>query len=129
MQTISKTAARVLEILTAGLEPGASRHVGEKGGTYMQVVVERLTEDRFSISHYYRQNGDLCPDPDMEFYRFEAGEWAPVSITQWCGTSRAMEFDSEGLPSRWSPSRLRELCSFTGTWMKNIRAQQDLKAI
>ena len=44
MRTVSKTAAAVLDTITADMDPGQARRIGEKGGAFMQVVVERLTE-------------------------------------------------------------------------------------
>ena len=127
MRTLSKTASKTLNTLTTKMKPGQVRRIGEKGGAFMQVIVERLTEDRYSVTHYYEQAGDLCPDPDVEFYRFETGAWIPVCIRQYAGYRQAVDFDAEGKPSCFYPRTLRELCSFTTTWMKNIRAQQDLK--
>ena len=124
MKTLSKAASAVLNALTANLEVGASRHVGEKGGCFMQVVVERHTDQQFSVSHYYEQNGDLVPDPDMEFYRFETGAWAPVSITQQFGFQRAIEMGDDGQPARFNPRVVRELCGFASMWMRNIKEQQ-----
>lgn len=32
----------------------------------MDLVIEKLGDNHYSLTHYYEQNGDLCPDPDME---------------------------------------------------------------
>ena len=125
MRTISKTAAKVLDTITADMAPGTMRKIGD-GGTFMQVVVERLTADRYSVAHYYEQNGDLCADPEMEFYRFHTGAWAPVAIQQTFGRQVAIELGADGKPAALRPRVLRELCSFTTMWMRNFRAQQDL---
>jgi len=125
---ISKTASAILDKLTADMEPGQSRHIGEKGGAIMQVVVERLTEGLYSVAHYYEQNGDLVADPDVEFYKAPTGAWLPVSIQQSWGHQQAIEFE-DGQPARYYPRRVRDLCSFTTTWMKNIKFQQDLRSI
>lgn len=124
MRTISKSAAKILDTLTAGLKPGESRKFGEKGGPFMQVNVECLAPSRFSISHYYMQYGDLVPDPDMEFYRAETGAWLPVNATMATGYyTVAIEFGGGKIKS-YSPRVLRDLCSFTTTWMRNIKSQQ-----
>jgi hypothetical protein len=33
----------------------------------MDLNVERIIDDRIAVSHYYKQNGDMMADPDMEF--------------------------------------------------------------
>ncbi len=127
MRTVSKTAAKILNVLTAEMEPGQVRRIGEKDGAFMQVVVERLTDRMYSVSHYYEQNGDLVPDPDMSFWRHSPGAWVPLGITQWCGHQQAVRLDSYGEPGRYSPGLVRDLCAFTTTWMRNIKQQQDLR--
>ena len=129
MRTVSKTAAAVLDTITADMDPGQARRIGEKGGAFMQVVVERLTESSYSVAHYYEQNGDLCPDPDMEFLRLGRGQWAPIAITQWSGRREALRLDGDEKITHWSPRLLADLCSFTTTWMRNIGRQQDLRGL
>ena len=41
-------------------------HVVLKNEPYMQLYFERLDGNRLAIAHYFEQNGDLVPDPDME---------------------------------------------------------------
>ena len=33
----------------------------------MDLNIERVIDDRIAMSHYYKQNGDMMADPDMEF--------------------------------------------------------------
>ncbi len=37
-----------------------------KSSGFMDLVIEKLGDKHYSLTHYYEQNGDLCPDPDME---------------------------------------------------------------
>lgn len=128
MQTLNKTAAKILDTLTAGLKPGEARKLGEKGGAYMQVSVECLTEGHYSVSHYFEQNGDLVPDPDMEFYKAETGAWMPVNITMATGYyTKALSFGGNGQIASYSPGALRDLVQFANMWMRNIKDQQGLK--
>lgn len=41
-----------------------SIHLNRTG--YMDLVIEKLGENHYSLTHYYELNGDLGPDPDME---------------------------------------------------------------
>lgn len=130
MKPVSKSAALVLNALTAGLKPGESRKVDTTNGVYMAVSVEHLYDNHFAVAHYYRQNGDMVPDPDMEFYRTETGEWLPVNCTMATGYfTQAIRFGADGKPEGFYPRALRELASFASMWMKNIKSQQDLKQI
>lgn len=128
MQTISKPAAKILDTLTSGLKPGESRKIDASGGSYMPVHVECLTDGHYSVAHYFEQNGDLVPDPDMEFYRAETGAWLPVNCTMATGYyTQAISFEGSK-PKGFYPHVLRELCSFASMWMRNIKDQQNLKA-
>lgn len=125
MKTLSKTAARTFNALIAGMEPGDHRRIDNTDGAYMAVVVEFLTEDRVSIAHYYEQNGDLCADPDVEFWRGATGEWMAVAITQaWCGYSAPVRFGADGQPTHVAPRQQRDLATFANQWMANIKRQQ-----
>jgi hypothetical protein len=128
MQTLNAQAAAVLNTLTAGLEPGQVRRVGATDGPFMQVVVERLNEEHFSVSHYYTANGDLVPDPDMEFLRTPAGAWACVSITQPQGYEEAIHY-SDAWELVVDAVALSRLTAFAQLWMRNIQSQQDLSAL
>jgi hypothetical protein len=124
---VNKRAARVLDVLTANLKVGEFRRFDLSNGTFMPVTVERLTTFRFSVTHYYKQNGDLVPDPDMEFLKGTAGDqsvWTPVSIQHATGHfACALELDGD-VPVRYRPRILRELVNFSHTWMRNIIDQQ-----
>lgn len=37
-----------------------------KSPGFMDLVVEKLGNKHYSLTHYYELNGDLVPDPDME---------------------------------------------------------------
>jgi len=41
-------------------------HVVLKNEPYMQLYFARLDKNRFALAHYFEQNGDLVPDPDIE---------------------------------------------------------------
>jgi hypothetical protein len=124
MKGCNKQVGMLLDILTMSMEPGSSRKYDSKKG-FMPLHVERLSENRFSIAHYFEANGDLVPDPDMELWRSPKGEWFPVALQLSLGTyTRALTFEIEAAPARYSPSHLRELVSFLKMWAANINEQQ-----
>lgn len=126
MIPLSKAAQKTFDRLVSELEVGQARKLDSKNG-YMPLCVERLESDRYSLAHYYEQNGDLVPDPDGEFWRGADGRVYPVALQQCTGHyTLAIEFNDAGQPSRFSPRAGRELASFAAMWLRNIKAQQLL---
>lgn len=124
MKPLSKAVGAVLDALTSGLNVGDARKIDNSNGTYMVVHVDRLSEKRFSIAHYYEQAGDLVPDPDGVFLKTDAG-WLPVSLQLCTGHyTVAVEVDDDDKPIRWSKRSFSELVSFAGMWTRNIAQQQ-----
>lgn len=88
---------------------------------YMPLSIEKHGS-QIIISHYYEQNGDLVPDPDMEFEVIE-GEWSPVAIQHSTGHYyRAVEYrDGKRFVSR---SQLRDQRQFARMWARNLLNQR-----
>jgi hypothetical protein len=124
MRTLSKAAGQVLDALTAGRQVGQSRKVDNSGGTYMAVHVDRLSERRYSLAHYYTQNGDLVGDPDGVFLKTDAG-WLPVSLQLCTGHyTEAVQVDGDDKPVTFRARALRELVGFAAMWLRNVCDQQ-----
>ena len=88
MKPLSQTHGRILATLTRGLDDDNShRRIDNAPGTFMAVVVEKIGPARYSVAHYFEQNGDQVADPDLELVE-QNGAWFPVAITQWCGYQR-----------------------------------------
>jgi len=127
---LTKTAAAVLDVLTADLLPGCSRHVGgtvRKPTTpYMAVCIEALGGSQFSVAHYFVQEGDLCQDPEMVFAKTPEGAWVACYFQQALPPvfTVAHEVDEKGYPTKINPAAARDLGAFAATWMKNITQQQ-----
>lgn len=124
MRPLNTATAKILDALTAGLQPGEARIIDNSDGTYMPTHVNALGGSRFSVTHYYTQNGDLVPDPDGEFYRTAHGTWFPVALQHCTGHyTRAIEFKGTAMHS-FRRRAYAELRSFATAWMRNIREQQ-----
>ena len=125
---INKTASRILDVLTRDLEFGESRKIDNGGSAIMAVCVECIGPNKYSIAHYYEQNGDLVADPDMTFWKSPIGSWLPVTFEMpGLGVCQeALLFDGKDTPQRFSASLLSDLSVFTNDWMRNIRDQQEL---
>ena len=115
----------ILKVLAShGLEDAflsaADFHARVVCGGYMPLVIEKHTKT-VSITHYYEQNGDLVPDPDMEFYLTEFG-WVPAAIQFCTGTyRRATEYNDEGKLMA-NKKELRDQEAFAKMWARNILA-------
>jgi len=94
----------------------------------MPVCVERLSAATYSVAHYYEQNGDLVPDPDVVFWKAPSGDYYPMSIQHGAMGFRqqAMQLDHLEKPASFKPRAQRDIATFVTTWMRNIQQQQGL---
>lgn len=87
IKPLSKELTDIMDTLTEGLAnpsgegESSRRYDRTPGGAYMAAVIERIGDKRYSVAHYFRQNGDSVADPDLEFIK-EKGLWYPVAVTQ-----------------------------------------------
>ncbi len=133
MYVLDKTAARIVDFVTANLpadENGHRRIGGEIGkSAIMPLCVERLDEDTYSLAHYFILDDEMCQDPDVVLLKREDGSWLPVSFHQavppiffW-----AVELDEDNRPATVHEPLLRDLVTFCNRWMRNVRDLQNLK--
>lgn len=87
---------------------------------YLPLCIERHGT-QVTVTHYIVQNGDLIPDPDMEFEILN-GEWAPVALQLAIGAYyRASEY-REG--KRFiNPKQVRGQTKFARMWARNLISQ------
>lgn len=93
-------------------------HVRFDMSGYQRLVIERHGE-LISVAHYFEQNGDLIPDPDVELHY---PTWTPTAITQAIGYRREKFIERDGrtlVDTRFD----REVSSFLNMWARNIQAQ------
>jgi hypothetical protein len=66
----------------------------------MPVCVERVEDTShgpvFSIAHYYEQEGDIVPDPDVTLLRAADGEFYPLSYQDGRVYRRSAELGTDG---------------------------------
>jgi hypothetical protein len=93
--------------------------------SYERLCVEKIATRRVSVAHYFEMNGDLVPDPDIVFFTTDAGDWAPIGITQSFGGWRSyvkMTMDGEGIEA-YDQARQADLADFAEIWAQNIEDQ------
>lgn len=96
---------------------GESVHLKSSG--FMDLVIEKLGENHFSLTHYYEQNGDLCPDPDMEIKVFPKEKMAEALSFQDQFGYRKVYPDLNHVNIKAK----KELNEFLDTWLKNLHEQ------
>jgi hypothetical protein len=136
MRQVSKTAGKVLDILTAELtEENRAKKIDNCNSVFMPVSVEliRKTEQGgyFSVCHYYEQNGDLMRDPEIVFLKKNsAGEnyYFPVSYRQDnLGIDREYcRYDESRKITGLAVRPQADTAKFCNLWMLNIKRQQKL---
>ncbi len=133
MQKINKQAAEIFNKMIELMNGEDHLKIDNTEGTFMPVHIEKLYDKDlagrkvgiYSVAHYYEQNGDLVPDPDMTFAVSKVDPmyiW-PMSYQNimtyqeslWCGED-----------DKWKINKRvqGEHAVFAGQWMKNIKDQQ-----
>jgi hypothetical protein len=135
MKFLSKQSSGIFRKLVTQMGNDDHLKLDNSNGTFMPIIIERLHElpeplnghkvTVYSLSHYYEQNGDLIPDPDMTFavtdeviipltyqdtYRYDEAVQISPNPEQWL--VRQKMYDS--------------LVSFSNMWLRNIKEQQNL---
>ena len=106
--------------------------IDNTSGSFMPVSLEKLCETKFvnqkaviySLAHYYEQNGDLIPDPEMTFIQVSSGEVYPASINNGYAYRESLYVKDK----TWL-IHIREQhdqAYFANIWLKNIKYQQGL---
>lgn len=136
MRKINKEAASIFNKLVKLMNGENHARIDNTNGVFMPVHIERLQTnvniagrevDIYSVSHYYEQNGDLVPDPDMTFAvsRIDPMYIWPMSFQNALMYREGIFFSND---SKWAirPSEQKDQAVFAGQWMKNIKEQQGI---
>ena len=89
---------------------------------FMPLSIERHGKV-ITVTHYFEQNGDLIPDPDMEFVDVGGSEWLPVAIQHSTGHYERAAIEENG-KWKFNPRAMRDLQSFSRMWARNLLAQR-----
>ncbi len=136
MKKINQKAAKVFNTLLGKMNGEDHLKLDNSEGSFMPVSIERLSTnvsfgsikvDIYSLTHYFKQNGDLVPDPDMTFGLNRADTstiWA-FSYQDQYGFQEGVYMDSIGV-WRINKTLQSDHASFAGMWLQNIKQQQNL---
>jgi uncharacterized protein YqiB (DUF1249 family) len=89
-----------------------------KSKGYMDLHIDKLTEDTIAISHTYRQNGDSIPDPDMELRIIRCNGKSYLEAMTFQNSLIYQEVYPE--PGKFYPKLKRQLNSFLKDWLNNL---------
>ncbi|HVV49890.1 MAG TPA: hypothetical protein VHO06_09540 [Polyangia bacterium] len=146
MRKLGNRAARIFLHLVDGLAAGDAKKFDDPGPGFMPVSVDCLTRERkgadgadagglYAVAHRFEVNGDLVPDPDVEFY-VVADPTDPLGRAVYptaidhpppFGYRRYVDFGSDGMPQAVNRRGQADLARFCDGWMKNIAQQQGIK--
>ncbi|MBA3946801.1 MAG: hypothetical protein H0X37_19845 [Herpetosiphonaceae bacterium] len=102
--------------------------------SYMPLVIERLTKESLSVTHYRMKDSpldDTIADPDVEFFISEGG-WLPVAIQQpeiailgqiLGGYNSYAFLERGGSVTVLDPAGQAALAEFVELWADNLRHQ------
>ena len=95
-----------------------SNDVVLKSTWFMDLHIEVLGNNKVSVAHYYEQNWDLIPDPDIVF-KLDNWNAVPISFrSQFC------DYDISAICNQMQLKRALELEKFTRLWFRNLKAQK-----
>jgi hypothetical protein len=135
MKNLSKKAATVFNAMIKLMGENDHLKIDNTNGTFMPVVIEKLGEitlynipmERYSVAHYFEQNGDLVPDPDMTFFVVKANPEMifPASFQNQMTYMESILQD-ESKNWRFRKAIQKDQATFANMWMGNIKIQQNL---
>lgn len=101
------------------LEPGDARKSEVSG--FMDLNLDVLSKNdkelRIALAHYFEQNGDLVPDPDMEIRVYLMDGWKKAEALTYQDQRRYNEVYPE--PGKMVPALKKSLNDFLAQWLKN----------
>lgn len=141
MTPLNPAIAEIFQSIIDKLNGSQHIKINNAPDTFMPLTVEFLYTTEiagvqakvYSLSHYYQQNGDLVPDPDMTFavlnthptHPGHLPQIYPMTFQNSLGYQEAIFQNDQG---KWQfkPSTLTDLTSFSHIWLKNIKFQQEI---
>jgi len=134
MKTLSKSATLTFQKLICKMGTESHLKLNQGGESIMPVIIEQLYADVdfngipmdiYCLAHYYEQNGDLVPDPDMTFAVSKNTETIyPMTFQNALGYQEAIS----QMNGKWmiKTRAQHDQASFANMWLKNIKWQQNL---
>ena len=135
MLMLDKKSSEIFNIVLEMCNKTDGRYIkiDNSDGVFMPLCVEFLYSvgkySVYSFSHYYKQNGDMCPDPDMTFFveTEKTENIIPATFQDSRVYQLICELSIKGELKVNGLNQLSNLCKFSKLWLTNIYEQQELK--
>jgi len=133
MKPLNKTATKIFNSITEDMEGNRRNYkkIDNTNDTFMPLVVEKVgTYDignMYSFAHYFKQNGDMCQDPEMCFIVHKSsGKVFPCMFQQAIPPVYEESLFMDDGKWKFKPAMQKDHVSFANMWLKNIKDQQSL---
>ena len=135
MKSINKTSTVIFQKHLSLLGENEHLKLDNAKDSFMYLSFEKLYECDFvgrpatvySMSHYFEQEGDLVPDPDMTFIapKDKPESFYPATFQNMLSYTEALYKNDKDV---WviNNSKQADITYFANTWLKNIKYQQGL---
>lgn len=121
-KNVYETIYSKLDKLTGGIEKFASQNNNKKiqSAGFMDLVIECNSKNEISLTHYYKVNGDLIPDPDMLVKIIPELKMAEALTYQDTYRYQQVYLDDG---KRYYPQLKKDLNTFLNKWLSNLKLQ------
>ena len=92
-----------------------------KSKGFMDLIIERLHNNTFSMTHYFELNGDLVADPDMTFRIVESTN--DIKMLEALSYQDQYIYQEVYVDEKFYPKLKKQLNSFLSTWLTNLKNQ------
>lgn len=110
----------IIDLITSGQSAAKSESSG-----FMDLHFDRLYEEDgtivIALAHYFKQNGDMCCDPDMQLRVYPEHRMAEALTFQ--QALPPVYRSVYPAPGKVNPRLKKELNSFLSTWLRNCVSQ------
>ena len=129
-KALTKTSKKIFNKIIERLNGSDSCRIGEPNRAFMQLSVEKLythnAGTEYSFCHYFKQNGDMCQDPEMVFLLHKSGRVYPIMFQQAIPPVYQQSMYMKDGEWKLNPRTQREHAKFANMWFKNRKEQQNI---
>lgn len=124
MQTANADTARVLDVLTNGLQPGGGRYLDVHAPVYAGIAIRCTSANLFTTSKFASDHFDMEPETEVTWWKTPESNWIPISAPFAAGLVIFDVVLETGKPVSHDPQVLKELVEFCDVWIGQDIARQ-----
>jgi len=126
MKKLNQKSTKVFNTIIEKMN--GSDYIKIDNSAFMPLVVEKLYDTEvgtfYSFCHYFKQNGDMCQDPEMVFIKTNSGFVYPSMFQQAIPPIYEESIYQEDGKWMCRKSLQKQHADFANLWMENIKYQQ-----